>query len=191
MNLGILIDGPALNPAPGSAGQMLFECAECLFHQLAAVGKEEHTLNAFLTLKQFHQSNSYTGLACAGGEHHEKTSLGRLDTFRNGFDRLDLIGAVDDALQRHGARERLSEFVQMGKPQQVLFVKEPADFAWRVKIAVPEPDFIAISEKDERINTMLGAQCIGIVGCLALTFEWIAAGALGFDDGKRSAEAIQ
>ena len=139
---------------------MLLEGAERLLHKLPTVREEENTLDALLALKQFHQGDGDAGLAGAGGEHHEETPPGGFDSLGNGLDRLDLISAINDALEWHCTRERFPELVEVGEPQQVFLGEESADLPRRVEASMPEPDFVTIGQKYKGIDAVFGSQRI-------------------------------
>ena len=56
---------------------------------------------------------------------------------------------------------------------------------------MPELNFIAVGEEDERLDAVQLADAVGILRSLALSFERIARTALGFDDGERAAHTVE
>lgn len=85
----------------------------------------------------------------------QETPPGGLDTLGDGFDRLDLIGAIDDAFKRHLARERLPKLIEMGESQQVFLGEESADLP-RVEASMPEPDFVPVGQEHEGVRAVPG-----------------------------------
>jgi hypothetical protein len=65
---------------------------------------------------------------------------------------LDInVGAINDALERHRPRERLAVFVEVSEAREIFLGEEATDFPRRVKIAMPEPDFITVRQEDKGV----------------------------------------
>jgi hypothetical protein len=59
-----------------------------------------------------------------------------------------------------------------------------------VEPTIPEPDFVAVGEKDERINAVSGLDPVSVVTGLTLALDRAAAGALRLHDAQRTAQAV-
>ena len=71
------------------------------------------------------------------------------------------------------------------QPFEILSRKKAAYGSWRIAIAVPEKNLLAVGEKDKRVDTELLGDLIGIVRCLPFTGQRIPARAFRFDESQR------
>jgi hypothetical protein len=175
MDLGILVNRAALDPGARRAGQMLLESAKRLLDQLASVGEEQDALNALTSLQQLDERDGNASLSRAGRQNHQKAAACLLDSLGDCLDCFDLVRAIDDSRQWHLTGERRTKAVEMSQPKEIVFGEKAAYLAGRIVLAMPEPDFVAIGQKYERIGAGFPANGFGIVGCLPFTLQRVAA----------------
>ena len=77
--------------------------------------------------------------------------------------------------------------IQKGVTLQVFPREKAADGTRRIKPPMPEKDFVAVSEKNERVETMAGFYPVGIIRSLPFAFERAAGTPLGLDNRHRTA----
>ncbi len=110
----------------------------------------------------------------------------QLDALGHRLDRFDLVGAVDDPRVDFSDARGLAELVDVGEPFQVVLREEAADLAGRIEAALPEPDLVAIGEKDEGIDPVLDLYEVRVIGGLSFAFRRISRRTLDLDEGQWS-----
>ena len=114
------------------------------------------------------------GLAGAGSQDEQETTIAELDALGDGLGRFNLVGPVDDVAVDHGSARCFMEPVYEREAFQIVLGEEPADLAGRIEAAVPEPDLVAIGEEDKGVDAVLALTPVSVVSRLAFAFECLA-----------------
>lgn len=109
-----------------------------------------------------------------GAHHQQELAPGGIYAFSDSANGFVLIVAASDVCVDRDTIQRLGKLPLVAQPLQVVPGVEARYLSGRVAFAIPKLNFLAVGEEYKRIAAKFCLDCIGVVGRLALSSNFIA-----------------